>query len=264
MKAKSKRLKFVSILMAFVIGATSITAFSAAEDANGITEITENTEIDTSETEEISKEAQEQTSNISEDDSKISDVQEDQDMPEELDVQKEQDALEEPGAQKDTTPDMAEESDSYSDRDVDADMSEGSDSQENSTQYTTEELDFAEIQKDWTMKATLLDSSVDGGNTELKSIDWDASDGGFLEGSGRNITLRISWQKFPGKENYERNSTGSIAGFTINATGMYAAQQFVKNQLPEHIQFLSSMLMPGYDRCKLTDGQVRLVTELLG
>ena len=206
MKAKSKRLKFVSILMAFVIGATSITAFSAAEDANGITEITENTEIDTSETEEISKEAQEQTSNISEDDSKISDVQEDQDMPEELDVQKEQDALEEPGAQKDTTPDMAEESDSYSDRDVDADMSEVSDSQENSTQYTTEELDFAEIQKDWTMKATLLDSSVDGGNTELKSIDWDASDGGFLEGSGRNITLRISWQKFPGKENYERNS----------------------------------------------------------
>lgn len=62
----------------------------------------------------------------------------------------------------------------------------------------------------------------------------------------------------------QNNQTGSIAGFTINATGMYASQQFVKNQLPEHIQFLSSMLMPGYDRCKLTDGQVRLVTELLG
>lgn len=85
--------------------------------------------------------------------------------------------------------------------------------------------------------------------------------------ANRNTTVVDEWEVSSFAVYYillQNNQTGSIAGFTINATGMYAAQQFVKNQLPEHIQFLSSMLMPGYDRCKLTDGQVRLVTELLG
>lgn len=170
MKAKSKRLKLVSILMAFVIGATSITAFSAAEDTNDITEITETTEVNTSETQEISEEIQEETSDtqnqdIVESDSEqpVSDIQDDLPVIEDnIEVNRENEE--------------------------------------------TETNILEEVKKDWTIKAALLDSSVDGGNTELQSIDWDASDGGFEEGSGRNITLRISWQKFPGKENYERNS----------------------------------------------------------
>lgn len=172
LKAKSKRLKFISILMAFVIGATSITAFSAAEETNDITEITETTEIDTSETEEISEETQEQASD---EQNIIQDIVDDN-SEQSISDSKEEEVLPM----------------------VDDDIQISQEYQEiNSVE---------EAQKDWTIKATLFDSSVNGGNTELQSINWDASDGGYGEGSGRNVTLRISWQKFPGKQDYERDS----------------------------------------------------------
>lgn len=46
----------------------------------------------------------------------------------------------------------------------------------------------------WELGLVFYDSSVDGGKTPLTSIDWDASDGGYGEGTPRVITVQINYK----------------------------------------------------------------------
>lgn len=44
----------------------------------------------------------------------------------------------------------------------------------------------------WELGLVFYDSTVDNGKTPLTSIDWDASDGGYGEGTPRVITVQIN------------------------------------------------------------------------
>lgn len=57
----------------------------------------------------------------------------------------------------------------------------------------------------WSLDLVFYDSSVDGGKTPLKSIDWDASDGGYEEGTPRVITVQINYKNTNAVTNYEPN-----------------------------------------------------------
>lgn len=46
----------------------------------------------------------------------------------------------------------------------------------------------------WELGLVFYDSTVDGGKTPLTSIDWDASDGSYLEGTPRVITVQINYK----------------------------------------------------------------------
>lgn len=83
----------------------------------------------------------------------------------------------------------------------------------------------------WELSTVFYDSTVDNGKTPLTSIDWDASDGGYREGTPRVITVQINYRNSnavttyqPGDINlkitnliYDINNESSTANLTNGA-----------------------------------------------
>ena len=59
---------------------------------------------------------------------------------------------------------------------------------------TVDEETGEELTDNWEFNMVFYDSSVDTGVTPLTRIDWDASDGGFAQGTPRDITVQINYR----------------------------------------------------------------------
>ena len=92
-------------------------------------------------------------------------------------------------------------SEELSSNDIDADALERTLSSEEklnneiSLQNDTSEENGEESSTDnWELGLVFYDSTVDNGKTPLTSIDWNASDGGYEEGTPRVITVQINYK----------------------------------------------------------------------
>lgn len=71
----------------------------------------------------------------------------------------------------------------------------------------------------WSLDLVFYDSSVDGGKTPLKSINWDASDGGYGEGESRTITVQINYKNTNAVRTYQPGELElSIPNLIYNTT----------------------------------------------
>lgn len=66
-----------------------------------------------------------------------------------------------------------------------------------------EEATPEELVDNWSLDVVFYDSSVDGGNTPLTEINWDASDGGYGQGASRVITVQINYKNSNAVTTYE-------------------------------------------------------------
>lgn len=71
----------------------------------------------------------------------------------------------------------------------------------------------------WSLDLVFYDSSVDDGKTPLKSIDWDASDGGYGDGESRTITVQINYKNTNAVRTYQPGELElSIPNLIYNTT----------------------------------------------
>ena len=102
----------------------------------------------------------------------------------------------------------------------DIDSSEEKWNNEISLQSDNTEEDGEEPSTDnWELGLVFYDSTVDNGKTPLTSIDWDASDGGYGEGTPRVITVQINYKNTNAVTTYQPGELElSIPNLIYNTT----------------------------------------------
>ena len=102
----------------------------------------------------------------------------------------------------------------------DIDSSEEKLNNEISLQSDNTEEDGEEPSTDnWELGLVFYDSTVDNGKTPLTSIDWDASDGGYGEGTPRVITVQINYKNTNAVTTYQPGELElSIPNLIYNTT----------------------------------------------